>query len=231
MLQTSVASGAHLICASGDKLLGGPQAGIIIGKKSWVQRCAAHPLARAFRADKATLAGLAETLRHYLRAEQETRIPVWRMIAAHPDALQERANSWLSALKDTDIHMTVLESAATVGGGSLPGEILPSFALTISDAAARAAGTTLDALAVRLRCGTLPVIPRIDLGRLWLDARTILPEDDEFVASALRTALMTNEPLPHADAREGITERRNHVLTIRLRRSVKRWPVAIISCS
>src|SRR5262249_53152945 len=75
-LQGSVAAGAHLTTASGDKLLGGPQAGIILGRKEWVQRCAAHPLARAFRADKATLAGLAATLRHYLRDEHLTTIPI-----------------------------------------------------------------------------------------------------------------------------------------------------------
>ena len=189
MVQASVASGAHMVCASGDKLLGGPQAGIILGKRMWVQRCAAHPLARAVRADKATLAGLAATLRHYLRGDAKHEIPVWRMIAADLPSLRSRCLGWAAALAGTGGGMEVMESAATVGGGSLPGETLPSYALTFSAGALRDGGWTLDALATRLRLGEPAIVPRIERDRLWLDARTVLPEDDDAMIAALSAAL------------------------------------------
>jgi L-seryl-tRNA(Ser) seleniumtransferase len=188
MMQTSVASGAHLICASGDKLLGGPQAGIILGRKEWVAKCAAHPFARAFRADKATLAGLAETLRHYLRNDHIEHIPVWRMIAAEPDTLRSRCARWAAALGDAGIACEVRQSSATVGGGSLPGETLDSYALTISGSAMHDAGSSLQALARALRLGTPGIIPRIEGDRLWLDARTVAPGDDETLVAAVRAA-------------------------------------------
>ena len=184
-LQGSVAAGAHLTTASGDKLLGGPQAGIILGKKEWVARCAAHPLARAFRADKATLAGLAATLRHYLRDEHLAAIPVWRMIATPPDALAARCASWREALLRLHIPIDVKESAATVGGGSLPGATLPSFALTLKEHDMRAAGGNPHNFARLLRRGTPPVVGRIEAGRLWLDARTVASDDDDALIEAI----------------------------------------------
>jgi L-seryl-tRNA(Ser) seleniumtransferase len=187
-LQGSVAAGAHLTTASGDKLLGGPQAGIILGTKEWVRRCAAHPLARAFRADKATLAGLSATLRHYLRDEHLAAIPVWRMIAAQPDELAARCAHWRETLLEGHIPAVVRESAATVGGGSLPGETLPSFAITVSEQAIRGAGGNLHAFARLLRTGSPPVIGRIEDGRLWLDARTIAPDADDALLDAVRAA-------------------------------------------
>jgi L-seryl-tRNA(Ser) seleniumtransferase len=200
-LQGSVAAGAHLTSASGDKLLGGPQAGIILGKKDWVERCAAHPLARAFRADKATLAGLAATLRHYLRDEHLTAIPVWRMIATPPDALAARCARWRDVLSELHIPTDVAASAATVGGGSLPEERLPSLALTFTEQAVRQAGGNLQDFARLLRQGTPPVIGRIEDDRLWLDARTIDPDDDdavvEAVASAWRALVRTDHGATH----------------------------------
>jgi L-seryl-tRNA(Ser) seleniumtransferase len=187
-LQGSVAAGAHLTTASGDKLLGGPQAGIILGKKEWVQRCAAHPLARAFRADKATLAGLAATLRHYLRDEHLTAIPVWRMIESPPSVLAARCARWRDALSSLHIPVDVEDAAATVGGGSLPGETLPSVALTVTEQAVRQAGGNLQDYARRLRRGIPPVIGRIEDGRFWLDARTIDPDADGAVIEAVATA-------------------------------------------
>jgi len=187
-LPAAIAGGAHLVCASGDKLLGGPQAGIILGRGEWIARCAAHSLARAFRADKATLAGLAATLRHYLADEHETQVPVWRMIAAPVAALRTRCAQWDAAAQAAGIATTVVESRATVGGGSLPGEILPSVALAISTQVARAAGTTLDALATALRTGTPAVVPHIADDRLLLDARTIHPRDDAALIATLISA-------------------------------------------
>ena len=188
MLQASIAAGAHLICASGDKLLGGPQAGIILGEVAWVRRCAAHPLARACRADKATLAGIAATLRHYLRDEHLTAIPIWRMIAADADALAARCHSWCDALRAEHIPTDVRQSSATVGGGALPEERLPSFALTLSEQAMRARGANLTAFARLLRQGAPPVIGHLADGRLWLDARTVASGADDALLAAIRTA-------------------------------------------
>ncbi len=187
-LPGSVAGGAHLICASGDKLLGGPQAGIILGKKEWVARCAAHPLARAFRADKATLAGMAATLRHYLRNEHLTCVPVWRMIATDVPILHARCRAWEQELQRLGVPVAIEESRATVGGGSLPGETLPSFALTISAAEVRAAGTSLDGLAQALRRGSPAIIGRVEQGMLWLDARTIFPDDADTLIRGVASA-------------------------------------------
>jgi len=187
-LPDAVAGGAHLVCASGDKLLGGPQAGIILGRKEWVARCAAHPLARAFRADKATLAGLAATLRHYLYGEHEAHIPVWRMISTPAEALRERCERWRRECAAAGVAVSVAETRATIGGGSLPGETLPSFALAVEDAAARAAGRSLDGLAAALRTGTPAVIPHIADGRLLLDARTVHPAEDDALIAAVVAA-------------------------------------------
>jgi L-seryl-tRNA(Ser) seleniumtransferase len=190
-LQASVAGGAQLVCASGDKLLGGPQAGIILGRKEWVAKCAAHPLARAFRADKATLAGLAATLRHYLKSEHADHIPVWKMIAARPDALHARCERWRDALVASGVPCEVRTSEATVGGGSLPGETLPSWALIIREDALRAMGASLDDLASALRQGAPAVIPRVEHGALWLDVRTVFPADDDTLIAAVAGAVNT----------------------------------------
>ena len=194
-LPDAVAGGAHLICASGDKLLGGPQAGIILGRTEWVTRCATHPLARAFRADKATLAGLAATLRHYLYGEHTAHIPVWRMIATPAETLRERCERWRAECTAAGVPVSVVETRATIGGGSLPGETLPSFALALEDAAARVAGRSLDALAAALRTGTPAVIPHIADGRLLLDARTVHPADDGTLIAKMTTAW--NVCIPH----------------------------------
>lgn len=187
-LPEAIAGGAHLVCASGDKLLGGPQAGIILGRREWVERCALHPLARALRADKATLAGLAATLRHYLAGEQQTLIPVWRMIGTPVAELRARCKQMCSVLVERGVPVTIRESQATIGGGSLPGETLPSVALAVEGHAACLAGTTLDALAAALRAGTPAVVPYIADNRLLLDARTIHPRDDALLNEALIAA-------------------------------------------
>ncbi len=187
-LQGSVAAGAHLTCASGDKLLGGPQAGIILGQRAWVAKCAAHPFARAVRADKTTLAGLAATLRHYLRQDYSEHIPIWRMIATSPEVLRGRVEDWVRQLRGNGVPVAVTASLATIGGGSLPGETLPSFALTIREQDARADGHSIDALAAALRMGTPPLVARIDQGRLWIDARTVFPADDADVVRAVGAA-------------------------------------------
>ena len=181
----SLTAGAALVTASGDKLLGGPQAGIIAGQATWVERVARHPLARALRADKTCLAGVAATLRHYVRGDAEAAIPIWRMIAAAAVAIRARAESLRASLSAQAIPVTVEATAAAVGGGSLPGQRLESYALALSPLS----GEDLDALARRLRLGKPAVFGRIERDRLLLDLRTVLPEDDERLLEAIACAV------------------------------------------
>ncbi len=180
--QESVEAGADLVCFSGDKLLGGPQAGIILGTSPWIERLREHPLARAVRVDKTTLAGLQATLLHYLRGEAEKKVPVWRMISSDIDELRQRADRWTSTLKGEGIDAEVLQSRSPVGGGSLPEETLPTWLLSLSVPSA-------DRVSRRLRAGDPPVVGRVEDGRLLLDPRTVLQEQDEALISGLRRAL------------------------------------------
>jgi L-seryl-tRNA(Ser) seleniumtransferase len=166
-IQEALASGADLVCFSGDKLLGGPQAGIILGKAHLIARIRKHPLARALRADKLCLAALAATLLHYLKDEAEREIPVWRMIAAVPAQLKARAKHWAVELG----HGEVAANQSTVGGGSLPGETLPTFVLALMV-------KSPDRFLSRLRQQQPPVIARTENDHILLDPRTVLPEQD-----------------------------------------------------
>lgn len=187
--QESVAAGVALACFSGDKLLGGPQAGLIVGKTEFVERLRRHPMARALRVDKMTLAGLQTTLLHYARGEAVAKIPVWRMIAAPVEGLEQRAQAWAAAVRGWGVACSVVESTAAVGGGSLPGETLPSRALAVEAADANARGFSLDALARCLRAAKRPVVARIEQDRILFDARTVLPNEDEALLGALRFSL------------------------------------------
>jgi L-seryl-tRNA(Ser) seleniumtransferase len=174
----SLAAGVDLVTMSGDKLIGGPQAGIIAGRRELVERCARHPLARAVRADKATLAGVAATLRHYARGEAEQTIPIWRMIAAPLQSLFDRAGALRDRLDEAGVTVGVRTTSATVGGGSLPGEALPSVALSLT-------GVPVDEFARRLRLGRPPVFSRVENETVLIDLRTILPEDDQALLQTL----------------------------------------------
>ena len=189
-VQEAIAAGADLVCFSGDKLLGGPQAGIIVGRRELIDQVERHPLARALRADKTALAGTAVTLRHYLRGEAIDKIPVWRMIATPLAPLEARCQTWQAALRDL-VETEIVATDATVGGGSLPGETLPSRALALgAEAIAEVVpGLTVEELARRLRTGQPPVVGRVEADRLLLDARTVLPEQDEALVEALRRSL------------------------------------------
>ena len=186
--QEGVSAGADLLFFSGDKLLGGPQAGIIVGKKIYVERLKTHPLARAMRIDKLSLAGLVATLLHYVKDEAHEKIPVWSMLSGSVDRLQARAQRWAHALEG---QATVIEGRSAVGGGSLPGETLPTALLAITEPKRRgqpkAAG--LQRLAEKLRQYDPPIISRIEDDRLLLDPRTVLEEEDEVVITGLRWAL------------------------------------------
>ena len=179
--QESIKDGAGLVFFSGDKLLGGPQAGIIIGKKVLVDQLARHPLARAVRIDKLSLASLTATLVHYLKDEVEQEIPIWRMISTPEPALKKRAKAWQSGL---EFPSTIDKSRSAVGGGSLPGETLPSWVLSLD---CRETGPV--EVMRRLRESSTPVIARVEEDRVLLDPRTVLPEEDGQLLDALRSAV------------------------------------------
>jgi L-seryl-tRNA(Ser) seleniumtransferase len=170
-MQESVAAGAHLVSCSGDKLLGGPQAGIILGRAELIACLKNFPLTRALRVDKTTLAALQATLRHYLLDEALEKVPVWRMIAQGPEELADRAARWVRELAALGLTAAILPGHSTVGGGSLPGETLPTHLVAL-DAASP------DTLAARLRAGEPPIIARIEADRLVLDPRTVLREQE-----------------------------------------------------
>ena len=147
-----------------------------------MDRVARHPLARAVRADKTCLAGLAATLRHYVRGEAAARIPVWRMISTPPEAIRARVTALCAELAGRGVTAEIDATTATVGGGSLPGERLASFAV-------RVVAHDADELARHLRLGSPAVFGRIERHRLLLDLRTVLPEDDARLAEAVATAV------------------------------------------
>ncbi|MFH1647024.1 MAG: L-seryl-tRNA(Sec) selenium transferase [Chloroflexota bacterium] len=179
-VQQSVRAGAALTFFSGDKLVGGPQAGIIVGEKSYVDKLKRHPLARALRIDKTRLAGLVATLQHYLREEATAKIPVWRMIAAPPEEIERRAGRWARALGSG---ARVVPGETMVGGGSLPGGSLPTFLVAVGGGKKSPA----PAIGRRLRLQETPVIGRISEDALLLDPRTVLPEEDKIVVRALQS--------------------------------------------
>ncbi len=178
MVQESLAAGADLVCFSGDKLLGGPQAGIIVGKAELVSRLKKHPLARAVRADKLCLAALSATLLHYLRDEAEQEIPIWRMIATPPEALRQRARLWADHLSQGQ----VLPGESTIGGGCLPDEIQPTFLLSLSV-------QNPEGLLARLRQATPPIIARLENDCVVLDPRTVFPEQEQALLQGLEQAI------------------------------------------
>ena len=191
MPQEAIAEGADVVCFSGDKLLGGPQAGILVGKAEVLKRIARHPLMRAVRIDKMTLAALEATLRHYQREEAETSIPIWQMISAPAGKMASRAGSWASQLQKQGIMARMQRGESTIGGGSLPGETLPTTLLALD---AEHVPFPLDELAKRLRTRKMPVIARIQRDTLLLDPRTVFKEQDKEVVRALVEG-MGNRPL------------------------------------
>ena len=173
MPQRSAADGAALAFFSGDKMMGGPQAGVIAGKSEWVARAASHPLARAVRIDKLSMAALSATLLHYIHGEATEKVPIWRMIAAPLKTLTERAERWRAAASGEWASVTGTRS--TIGGGSLPGETQESAALKIDCAAL---GESPEETMTRLRAFETPIIGRVESDAVLLDARTVLDEDD-----------------------------------------------------
>jgi L-seryl-tRNA(Ser) seleniumtransferase len=176
-VQESLAAGVDLVCFSGDKLLGGPQAGIILGKNRLIDTIKRHPLARAVRADKICLAGLTATLLHYLKDEAESEIPIWKMISLSLDQLKVRAESWRDMLGKGEI----IKSESTVGGGSLPEECISTYVLAVNV-------KSTDKFMKKLREGHPPIIARVENDTILFDPRTVL--DDEPFISNLKSLLM-----------------------------------------
>jgi L-seryl-tRNA(Ser) seleniumtransferase len=177
----SIAAGTDLVLFSGDKLLGGPQAGVIAGREDLIARLRRHPLARAVRMDKATIAGLTATLHHYLRGEALTKIPVWRMTSTPLQDIERRARRWARAIGTP---ARVVDGRSMIGGGSLPEESLPSKLIAITGE-----GAYVTDLARRLRAGDPPVVARIEHDTILLDPRTVRPDEERALIAALKAAL------------------------------------------
>ncbi len=181
-VQQSIDAGVALACFSGDKLLGGPQAGIVVGKKEYIAKLKKHPLARALRMDKSRLAGLWATLMHYALGEATKKIPVWKMISMPFAEIDARAMQWARVLPGK---ASVIDGFSMIGGGSLPGEILPTRLLAVYAIKDNKGRSKASLLSEKLRANDPPVIARIDNDILLLDPRTVGPEEDKALAEAL----------------------------------------------
>ncbi|MGQ9925528.1 MAG: L-seryl-tRNA(Sec) selenium transferase [Chloroflexaceae bacterium] len=180
MVQESVGAGADLVTFSGDKLLGGPQAGLIVGRRELIERLRRHPLARALRVDKTTIAGLEATLQSYLRGRATDEIPVWRMISVPLEMLRARAVAVAAALSAAGLRVEVIACRSAVGGGSLPGETLPGAGVAVTPGSEGA-----ERCAARLRRGVPAIVARIADERLLFDLRTVLAEDEPALVQRL----------------------------------------------
>ena len=177
-IQESLKAGADLVCFSGDKLLGGPQAGIIVGRQELVDKLKKHPLARAVRCDKLCLAALSATLIHYLKDEAESKIPIWQMISKTPQQNRAKAEQWCEAIGSG----AVVAGFSTVGGGSLPEETLPTFLLALQV-------PQPDRFLARLRLVRPPIIARVENDLVLFDPRTIFPEQEGALLAGIKNGL------------------------------------------
>ena len=177
-VQESLEAGVDVVCFSGDKLLGGPQAGIIVGRKELLDKVKKHPLARAVRADKLCLAALSATLDHYLKGEAEDQVPVWQMIAKDEAGLKTTVEHWKLALGAGEVQ----PGRSAIGGGSLPEETLPTWVLQLTV-------ENPDRFLSKLRRNSPPVIARIENENVILDARTVFPEQEEPLLAAIARVL------------------------------------------
>lgn len=176
--QESLAAGCDIVTFSGDKLLGGPQAGIILGRRELVGRLAASPLARALRPDKLTLAALAATLESYLTGSAPIDLPVWKMIGQPLEAVRTRAEAWCRRAETFRLPLQLKDGESTVGGGSLPGSTLPTVLIVLPASIGAEA----------LRRGEPSVLPITRDGRTLLDLRSVAEEDEELLLQAVVAA-------------------------------------------
>ncbi len=178
-----LAAGSDVVTFSGDKLVGGPQAGFVVGRADLVARIRRDPLARAMRPDKVTLAAVAATLGLYRAGRAERDVPVWRMVATPASVLRERAEALAASLANRGVADTrPVELEATVGGGSLPGQALPSWGVSVG-------GRSASGLVAALRRGTPSVVARVDGGRVVLDLRTLAEDRLGDLADAVTAAI------------------------------------------
>ena len=174
-VQDSVMIGADVVLFSGDKLLGGPQAGILVGKVAVIRTLKMHPLARAMRADKLSLAALGATLDSYLKDQATQEIPIWWMIARKIDELREIAERWQRAVGGE-----VMKNSSAIGGGSIPGGTLPTFVIRFNV-------KNPDLFSQQLRLLKNPIIARIEKDAVILDPRTVLPEQESDLLAGIQT--------------------------------------------
>ncbi|TET51430.1 MAG: L-seryl-tRNA(Sec) selenium transferase [Anaerolineales bacterium] len=185
-VQEGLQDGAAIVCFSGDKLLGGPQAGIIVGPAAVVDQLKRYPLTRALRPDKLCLAALQATLLHYAKGEAAESIPVWRMISQPVEELGKRAQRWRRSLRQAGLEVDVIDGESTIGGGSLPGEKLPTKLVALSV-------ERPDGLTAALRAADPPIIARIDEDRVVLDPRTVLVEQESQLLQAVKQIMESAE--------------------------------------
>ena len=178
----SVAAGCELVCFSGDKVLGGPQAGVLVGTHDSIARARKHPLARALRLGRLPLAALEATLAVFVAGRAAT-LPAMAMLASKPAAIEVRARGWVSGLASEGLAVELTETRAEVGGGALAGASIPSFGIALRSQAGA------DALAARLRQSTPAVVGRVVDGAVVLDALTVLEGEDEALLDAVHAAL------------------------------------------
>lgn len=194
--QESVDAGAQIVTFSGDKLLGGPQAGIIVGRRELIAQIRRHPMMRALRVDKMTLAALEATLHSYRAGRALQEVPVWQMISAPAAEMHRRAAAWQQTLQEEGVQSGVCRSESAVGGGSLPGETLETYVLTLSPAENQLPNTLVTKWAAALRQAATPVVCRIHDDRLLFDPRTVLPNQERLLLDAIGALLKTEGERP-----------------------------------
>jgi L-seryl-tRNA(Ser) seleniumtransferase len=182
-VDASVDAGVDVCCFSGDKLLGGPQAGIIVGRAALVDRIRRHPLMRALRVDKMTYAALEATLSEYVAGRAADTVPVQRMMRSTADEIRDRAQALADQLSAVgEWRAELVAGSSAIGGGSAPGIELPTWLVAVEKA-----GLTADALDARLRRLSPPIVARIERDRLVLDLRTVAAADDRQLVALLRS--------------------------------------------
>jgi L-seryl-tRNA(Ser) seleniumtransferase len=192
----SVAAGADVVMFSGDKLLGGPQSGIVVGSQGSVAAVRRHPLMRALRVDKMTLAALEATLAEHLAGRAARTVPVTAMIGLPVESIGRRADALAARLSASGVGASVLEGHSTIGGGSAPGSALPTRLVAVDDAGASASGVES-----ALREGVPPVIARIEHEQVVLDLRTVPPAQDDLLATLIVAAVRRSSRSSRAPGR------------------------------
>lgn len=187
-MQESIAADVDLAWFSGDKLLGGPQCGILVGRAELIDKLRRHPLIRAVRADKLTIAALTATLDHYRRGEAHTHIPIWRILSRRVADLQRTVERWLLILKARvpDLNAEIIPTRSTVNGGVLMSETLPTVGLAVQV-------NEPDGLLMRLRRLEMPIIARIEDDKVVFDPRTVFEHQEQALIDGICAALVASD--------------------------------------